>query len=367
MMLYYISGNNMKELKYRSLYLSLKADIETGRIESGARLPGVRELAAQNSSSPNTVLKALSALEQEGLIEKTQGRGIFVKAAAEAAAVETSVVLINCGRTDPFHMRLVSEVETALQQRGCSIRIGRSFTESVAGDAAMIKIGDRLTAEDYDSYDVPVLNIGRFVPGADFPGNYIVADLYGGYFDICSALIDAGRERIAYVGGDGTADDPGQLAVLDRLAGSSKGFRQECGIDAGGWSADAGYRAMQDLLLAGDFPDAVICASDELAAGVFRAGREAGLAVPGDLMISGSGDDSIADLLEIPLTSLRFQYRVMASAAADYVVGLSAGRLDENDRIRMRLDPQLIIRDSALNEKAPPLSTEEGADELFWL
>src|SRR6266705_4241141 len=64
------------------LYLQLMQQIrhtaETGALKDGDQLPGIRTLAEELVVSPNTVAKAYSELEHEGLLELRQGSGAFV-------------------------------------------------------------------------------------------------------------------------------------------------------------------------------------------------------------------------------------------------------------------------------------------------
>jgi GntR family transcriptional regulator len=64
------------------LYLQLMQQIrhaaETGALRDGDQLPGIRTLAQELVVSPNTVVKAYSELEHEGLLEMHQGSGAFV-------------------------------------------------------------------------------------------------------------------------------------------------------------------------------------------------------------------------------------------------------------------------------------------------
>ena len=66
----------------QSLYLQLMQQIrhaaETGVLRDGDQLPGIRTLAEDLVVSPNTVVKAYSELEHEGLLELRQGSGAFV-------------------------------------------------------------------------------------------------------------------------------------------------------------------------------------------------------------------------------------------------------------------------------------------------
>jgi GntR family transcriptional regulator len=64
------------------LYLQLMQQIrhaaETGALRDGDQLPGIRTLAEELVVSPNTVAKAYSELEHEGLLELRHGSGAFV-------------------------------------------------------------------------------------------------------------------------------------------------------------------------------------------------------------------------------------------------------------------------------------------------
>lgn len=61
----------------------IEREILTGVLPVGAKLPSVRELSVSLCVNPNTVQKAMSALDSAGIIVSTHGRGSFV---AEDAA-----------------------------------------------------------------------------------------------------------------------------------------------------------------------------------------------------------------------------------------------------------------------------------------
>ena len=64
------------------LYLQLMQQIrhatETGALQDGDQLPGIRTLAEELVVSSNTVAKAYSELEHDGLLELRQGSGALV-------------------------------------------------------------------------------------------------------------------------------------------------------------------------------------------------------------------------------------------------------------------------------------------------
>ena len=63
---------------YAQLMDTLKRRIITGRYLPGEKLPSVRELAAEAGINPNTVQRAFSELEREGLIYTQRAAGKYV-------------------------------------------------------------------------------------------------------------------------------------------------------------------------------------------------------------------------------------------------------------------------------------------------
>jgi GntR family transcriptional regulator len=63
---------------YLQLMQQIRHAIETGVLKNGDLLPGIRSLAQELVVSHNTVAKAYSELEHEGLVELRHGSGAFV-------------------------------------------------------------------------------------------------------------------------------------------------------------------------------------------------------------------------------------------------------------------------------------------------
>lgn len=69
---------------YLHLMQRIRHAAEIGALQDGDQLPSIRALAEELVVSPNTVSKAYSELEHEGLIELRQGSGAFVKLSRRA-------------------------------------------------------------------------------------------------------------------------------------------------------------------------------------------------------------------------------------------------------------------------------------------
>jgi GntR family transcriptional regulator len=79
----------------QSLYLQLVQQIrhavESGALRDGDQLPGIRTLAQELIVSPNTIAKAYSELEHDGLLELRQGSGAFVSVNHRARSLSNHI------------------------------------------------------------------------------------------------------------------------------------------------------------------------------------------------------------------------------------------------------------------------------------
>ena len=71
----------------RPIYVQIKEGlcrlILSGALQTGERLPSVRELAGQLAINPNTIQRAYRELEHEGFIYSMTGKGSFVSSIQE--------------------------------------------------------------------------------------------------------------------------------------------------------------------------------------------------------------------------------------------------------------------------------------------
>src|SRR3954468_8497661 len=63
---------------YRQIQDQIRYGIASGRLRPGEQLPTVRSLAVELKVNPNTVIKAYTELEREGVLTTEQGSGTFV-------------------------------------------------------------------------------------------------------------------------------------------------------------------------------------------------------------------------------------------------------------------------------------------------
>ena len=71
---------------YAQIAKQLEADILSGRILPGQKLPPIRQIAERFHVNPNTALRAVSELERTGFVQVRQGFGTY--AASDLARIE---------------------------------------------------------------------------------------------------------------------------------------------------------------------------------------------------------------------------------------------------------------------------------------
>lgn len=79
-MFYIINNNKPVYEQIKEKFIEL---IINNALREGDKLPSVRELASMLTVNPNTISKAYSRLEDEGMIETLKGKGTFVRAGAK--------------------------------------------------------------------------------------------------------------------------------------------------------------------------------------------------------------------------------------------------------------------------------------------
>lgn len=148
---------------------------------------------------------------------------------------------------------------------------------------------------------------------------------------IARQVIDCGHRRVAIIGGP-----PRLWTSEQRLAG----FRESiaaAGLDPdaiptvpGDYGERSGYEAAAKLLNGArqNWPSAILCANDLMAIGVMRYCRERGIAIPGELSISGFDDIAGSELLLPALSTVAQPSHEMGHAAAELLLQRIGVRAD---------------------------------------
>lgn len=181
----------------------------------------------------------------------------------------------------------------------------------------------------------------------DSPDRMVVSHDGDGAAEAARHLADLGHRRIALISGP-----PSFRSSLERRRGFEAGLAERgltldpALIKAAGYTYETGLEAARQLFASPAPPTAIFALNDEMAAGVYRAAREAGLSIPQDVSVVGFDDAPIATRIWPTLTSVRLPLRDMGRMAGEMLA--PNGILDPE--ARHEVWPQLVVRESS----APP-------------
>lgn len=144
---------------WRQISEALEREIRDGVHPAGARLPTEAELSERFGVNRHTVRRAMAELEEQGLIDVTQGRGTFVHLGAIAYLI---------GRRTRFHENMRRE------NRAARLELLESATEQASGPIAReleVPAGTPVIRLDTRSHadGLPLSLASHYFPAARFP------------------------------------------------------------------------------------------------------------------------------------------------------------------------------------------------------
>src|SRR5699024_8765730 len=205
-----------------------------------------------------------------------------------------------------------------------------NFEERSIGSLARMRVDGIILVASYitpahrkavEQVQVPVVFMGQeFGAGISVLGDNLAAGEELGRYVAKHGLRSAGLLWV-------TEDD---IAVgLRREEGILRGLAAGGVTDVRNYLADftyqTAYTVARQVLQQSDRPQALLCATDRIAYGVYKAAQELGLRIPQDISVTGFGGYDTNEVPPPPLTSIRFDFETEACVCADTVLRMFRG------------------------------------------
>jgi LacI family transcriptional regulator len=196
---------------------------------------------------------------------------------------------------------------------------------------------------------VPLILLDRSFSG--FPSNFIGVNDYKIGELATEHLIAQGCKRIAHLRGPATNVGNRRFeGYRDTLLKHGHSVPPNYVIESG-HAADSdgetrGRNAMNAVLALKPRPDALFCFNDTVAVGAIDRALEAGLRVPRDIAVVGSGNFHYSGKLRVPLSSVDQKAAEIGEKTARMIVSLLGKSPATRPRIKV-LEPTLIVRASS--------------------
>ena len=265
-----------------------------------------------DNPSPNYVVNM-----QQGVLDAVRGSGL-------------ELVVHPCNRASPTFLDDV---------RGFVVRqklFGVVMPPSVSEDDRVIEI--------LKEVDCPYVRIASV--SLDEPACMVVTHDSRGAAQAARHLAELGHTRVAFISGPDTFRSSHERGRGFREGLAEHGLTlDDAYVRQGAYTFESGVEAAQSLLGMQAPPTAIFAGNDEMAIGVMKAARDAGLDVPGELSIVGFDDLPMASRVWPNLTTVRLPIRDMGRMAAEKLTAHSRG-LDPATMAQPVVDPSLIVRES---------------------
>ncbi len=345
--------------KHNQIEEDLKELIFSDSIHPGDKLPSENVLAEKYKVSRQTVRKALSSLENDGLIFAVHGSGTFCSERIIHQKKSKNIAVVMTYLSDYIFPKVIIGIDRVLSDAGYSI-ILKSTNNSRSRE---IKCLEDLLQKDidgmiiepsksnmycnhqqlYDKFDefgIPYLFIQGCYSSMHERVHVLMDDEKGGYL-LTRHLIDTGHRHI--VGIFKSDDHQGQK----RHSGYVKAL-QEAGLpydpDNVIWFYTEDrkvhpYNSIKSMCMEGKTIDGIVCYNDQIARNVIIALSEHGLHVPADVSVTGYdnlklyGDD-------FQLTTIVHPQEKLGEKAATLLLDMIHGHQVEQKTI---ISPEIVI------------------------
>jgi LacI family transcriptional regulator len=293
--------------------------------------------------------RVLAAVEELGYRPNTFARGLVTNRSGGLGVAVNDVA-------SPYFGTLLRGVEAEAEAAGMHLLVSSGHAEAGKELAALEFLADRrsdalvahveaLSDEallEFMQRDTPLIVVGRRLVQREDRCVYL--DNEAGGAMAARHLLEHGHTRIAHISGPLSFPDSRARLRGYRCALEAAGIPyDENLVTEGDFLEEGGYLAMQELLDRKIPMTAVFAANDQMAAGVFKALREAGLSIPDDISVVGYDDVLLARYLYPSLTTIRQPLEEMGRAATRAALALLTRTETE---VNNRFEPQLVSRES---------------------
>lgn len=179
--------------------------------------------------------------------------------------------------------------------------------------------------------------------------------------DIARHLIGLGHRHFGYIHGPA-----GHCSAERRFDGlrhelAAAGITDESiAEERGTFTFHSGIECAQRILESNPRPSALMCANDDMAAGALLAIHRAGLAIPGDISVTGFDDTPLSEIVWPPLTTVHQPIKQIGHDAAELLIALIGGGAVADDEMPQKITAfhHLVEREST---GLPPAQAIVGA------
>lgn len=200
----------------------------------------------------------------------------------------------------------------------------------------VILVGTVFTAEHkrmLKEMSVPVVIVGQSVSGRCC----VYHDDYHATYALTERILQLGRTRLGYIGAimqDKAVGAERYRGFADAVKDKGYGELAENHVTAA-FTMASGYEKMGELSVRCPDLDAVVCATDTMAAGAVQYLREQKIKVPEQVLVAGQGDSEMAKMTVPPFPTVHYAYEKSGVLAAQMLLEALDGKGTEPAEVKL--------------------------------
>jgi GntR family transcriptional regulator of arabinose operon len=330
---------------YQQISDDLKQKIVTKTFKSGDQLPTEKELSETYSVSRITAKRALTELEQLGLVSRTRGKGTFVQELNKNHTKLLKRVLFIIPFEGMSFGDFTQGLVPALKVENTTVFITYAsyLKENTADDIKENFDGliyYPMYTEDYldillelSLQNFPVVLLDKQIYDLGFP--CVSSDNFNGGEQAAQALLDLGHKRIAFVASNDTHHPQ---TTRNRYLGYVKVLKEQ-GIKFHTTLDDSLYTESSVLeLIHNEKVTGLICENDLVALQTMKTLQDSHFSVPNDISIIGFDDIQAASLSNPPLTTIAQDFIGMGRIAGELLLDwIKSGQTPKDVKVPINL------------------------------
>jgi len=268
------SGSSRGGLSYKFQRLREKLRHAIASGELNGKLPGERSLAKRFHVNAKTLSKALTDLAAEGLLDRSIGRGTFVKGQAPATlAVKRWLVVCDTGQADWELVQMLRAIHPELDVVTDVNSIRPSFLNQFSAVLDLAAATPEAFLRDLVVRNIPVVVVGR--EPRTYSTHAVVFDAPLALAQLGRDLLLSGHRHIAAVEGNG------QNVVTKALRKAAARYVPEAKVDPCAFTDAA--------TMVANGATAFVCENIDSARQTKAQLERLGISVPGNVSVSAVG------------------------------------------------------------------------------
>lgn len=212
--------------------------------------------------------------------------------------------------------------------------ISQLITRRVDGIILLFSALDAEYISMIEAEKIPVVLIGENKENPKT--NSVKIDCRTGAAEMIAHLIDVGHRSIGFLCGQDPEQETREMVIGYRNILKANGIRSDDSlIQKSENSIEGGYIGVKKMIAKG-LPQAIFATSDEIAYGAMDALKDSGYSIPGDVAVTGFGNNRMSNLVEPKLTTVELPLRKMGIYGARVLFDMIDGDPTEERHIILR-------------------------------